>query len=111
MLSGEWDVLVVYDYSLNTIIIFKSMKYSCTYETVISNYYLCNAIFTYTNTAHRAQTTPTTSHSPARLTNPFRQSLLRVKSSQGKTNSEPLHKPIFIDNFAFLAPRTNCITP
>lgn len=108
MLSGEWGVLVFYDYSLNTIIIFKSMIYSCTYETVISNYYLCNAIFTYNNTA---ETTPTTSHSPARLTNPFRQSLLRVKSSQGKTNSEPLHKLIFIDNFAFLAPRTNCITP
>lgn len=87
------------------------MKYSCPYETVISNYYLCNAILRYTNTAHAAQTTPTTSHSPARLTNPFRQSLPKAKSSQGKTNSEPLQKPIFIDNFAFLAPRTNCITP
>lgn len=108
MLSEEWDVLPFYDYSLNTIFIFKSMKYFCPDVTVISNYYLCNAILTYTNTA---QTTPTTSHSPARLTNPFRQSLPKAKSSQGKTNSEPLHKPIFIDNFAFLAPRTNCITP
>lgn len=111
MLSGEWDVLVVYDYSLHNIIIFKIMKYSRPYETVISNYYLCNAILTYTNTAHRAQTTPTTSHSPPRLTNPFRQSLPKAKSSQGKTNSEPLHKPIFIDNFAFLAPLTNYVTP
>lgn len=111
MLIGECDILVVYEYSLYTIIIFKIMKYSRPYETVVSNYYLCNAFFIYTNTAHRAQTTPTTSHSPARLTNPFRQSLPTAKSSQGKTNSEPLHKPIFIDNFAFLAPRTNCITP